>query len=132
MRPMKIAGRGRSPLLSLLSLSVREVKKDPQNYTFMPGAGHVLVGPITAEKGKPLFGAFNKGMCDAPPGATDESYHVLLPPNGAKPVAFQWLSAPRQWFRLDSTGRARRSGWTPAYLSSWGWRYAGRGTNIHG
>jgi hypothetical protein len=129
---MKIAGRGPSPLVRLFHTKIQEVKKNPQNYTFLPGAGHILVGPLKAEKGRPLFGSFNHGMCDAPPGATDESYHVLLPPNGGKPIAFQWLLAPRQWFRLDASGRALRSGWTPAYLSSWGWRYAGRGTNLHG
>jgi hypothetical protein len=131
-RPMRIAGRGRSPLLNLFSLKVREVKQNPFHYTFIPGAGHILVGPIAAENGKPLFGSYPNGMCDAPPGAADESWHLLLPPNGSKPKAFQWLAAPRQWFRLDSTGRALRSGWTPAYLSSWGWRYAGRGSNLHG
>jgi hypothetical protein len=102
------------------SVTLSEVKKNPQNYTFLPGAGHLLVGPITT------FGGHPRNLADAPLGAADESYHLLLPPNGAAPMAFQWLAAPRQWFRLDSAGRALRTGWTPVYLSSWGWRYAGQ------
>lgn len=132
MSSFKIAGRGSSPLVRLFQTKMREVKENPQNYTFMPGAGHILVGPIAAEKGKPLFGTFNKAMCDAPPNSPDESWHMLMPPNGARPMSFQWLVTPRQWFRLDATGRALRSGWTPAYLSSWGWRHIGRATNLHG
>ena len=114
-------------------VSVNAARARPSEHLFTGGRGYEFVGPLQPLKHQTtIWGASPKNLCDAPPGVRDQSWHVLQPPNNAKPLAFQWLVNPREWFRLETKGISRRLGFSPAYLSSHGWKYLGPAKNRHG
>jgi hypothetical protein len=114
-------------------VSANVAKQRPSEHLFVPGSGYVAVGPLKPlAHQKSLLGSLPTNLCDAPPGVRDQSWHALQPPSGAKPITFQWLVGPREWFRLEKKGMSRRLGFSPAYLSSHGWKYLGPAKNRHG
>jgi hypothetical protein len=115
-------------------VSVNVAKQRPSEHVFVPGVGYVAAGPLKPLKHQTtIWGSSPKDLCDPPPGVRDQSWHALKPSNaGAAPVTFQWLVNAREWFRLETQGKSRRLGFSPAYLSSHGWRYLGPARNRHG
>lgn len=113
-------------------VSVNTAKSKPSEHVFVPGAGYVSVGALKPLKHQTsIWGTASKDLCDPPPGVRDQSWHALKSPAGPT-VTFQWLIGPREWFRLETQGKSRRLGFSPAYLSSHGWRYLGPARNRHG
>jgi hypothetical protein len=114
-------------------VSANAARRKPSEHIFVPGAGYVSVGPIKPRlPQKSVWGTFPRDLCDPPPGVKNQSWHAFKPPHGAQPITFQWLSEPREWFRLNTSGNAHRLGFSPAYLSSHGWRYLGAARGRHG
>lgn len=56
-----------------------------------------------------------------PASAKNGSRHVLLPPTGGEPIAFEWIAKDRLWARDG----ANRLGFSVAHLSAHGWAYVG-------
>ena len=98
--------------------------RNPKAHSFKPGKGYQRPGEPTQ------YGVARRDLCNPPPGASDGSWHLLKPPGGADPIAFQWMPLVKTWFRLDT--RARRIGFIPEYLSSYGWTYLGAASGFHG
>lgn len=114
-------------------VSVNVAKGKPSHHVFVSGTGYVAVGELKPLKHQTtIWGSAPRDLCDCPPGMRDHSWHALQPPGNAKPITFQWLTGPKEWFRLETQGKSRRLGFSPAYLSSHGWKYLGPAKNRHG
>jgi hypothetical protein len=117
------------PLMSTAAAA----KQRPSHHVFSPGAGYLYLGELKPWPGhKTIYGTSPKDLCGPPPGTRDQSWHLLQAPQGSHPIAFQWLSEPKEWFRLETKHTARRLGFSPAYLSSHGWKYLGTAKGRHG
>ena len=78
--------------------------------------------------GKPPAEALAPGhllsrRANPPPGAADGTLHELRSPRGMV-ITFMLNREKRTWMAIDIT-RARRLGFSAAYLSSHGWQYVG-------
>ncbi len=101
-----------------------EAMRNPKAHTFKPKIGYLKPGEPTR------LGPARKDACAPPVGTPNNSWHTLQPPGGAPLIAFQWKLQANCWYRLDT--KSNRLGYSPQYLSSYGWSYSGKADGQHG
>jgi hypothetical protein len=90
------------------------------HHQFIPGIGYI------AHDGPPELPAGVNGTknCDPAKGTKDGSLHLLRPPNGHPPLAFEWIAAERAWESVQPE-RGNRLAWPADHLKRAGWEYVG-------
>lgn len=103
----------------MIAVNHETAMRDPASHVFHYGRGYLHVG----HPAMPAKPAAHATVAEPPAPAADDTWHMLMPPQGGKGVALRWMSARKTWLPVIGTGN--RVGFTSEYLAAHGWKYVG-------
>ncbi len=108
--------------MTVVRVHRRDTLQRPDAHQFIAGYGYFRHDkPPLAVPGK-----HPHDRCSPMLATPDGTIHLLMPPGGKTPIEFRWMKARRVWVVLGgAVMKAKRLGFTDAYLSRAGWTYLG-------